>query len=155
MRHSKRLVVVLVSAALTLAAVLAGLSLSSDPGTAAESAGGSEPAHVEEVEGSALSRVILSEKAAERLDIQTEAVRNEQIGGAPRKVIPYGAVLYDAHGKTWAYTNPEPLTFVRAEIVVDRIEGDHAFLTEGPDAGTAIVKVGVAELFGTEYGVGH
>ena len=74
--------------------------------------------------------------------------------GAQRKVIPYGAVIYDLYGETWVYTNPEPLVFVRHPIRVDYIEGDLAVLWEGPPAGTAVATVGVAELFGTEFGVG-
>jgi hypothetical protein len=74
--------------------------------------------------------------------------------GEKRKVIPYGAVLYDLHGETWVYTNPETLIFVRHSIVVDYIEGGMAVLIDGPPAGTAVATVGVAELFGTEFGVG-
>jgi len=62
-------------------------------------------------------------------------------------------VLYGVHGETWVYTNPEPLVFIREPIVIDYIEGDLAVLSEGPEAGTAIVTVGAAELFGTETGV--
>ena len=75
-------------------------------------------------------------------------------GGEKRKVIPYSAVLYDARGRSWVYTNPEPLVFVRHPIRIDTIEGDNVLLTEGPAAGTAVVTVGGAELFGTEFGVG-
>lgn len=73
--------------------------------------------------------------------------------GTLTKVIPYAAVIYDPQGATWVYTNPEPLTFVRHSIVVDYIEGELAILLEGPSAGTAVVTVGAAELFGTETGV--
>ncbi len=212
-----------------------------------------EPAMVEPFEGD-LNRVILTEKAAERLDIQTALVRDEQVVrkrtvggevldspetnlrrvtvrvslnqsdlnkvdqsqpalvlpltsteeatgllaqpvGAPasekpedadgalyyrvdvadhgltpgqivlvelslvgseglQKVIPYAAVLYDLHGETWVYTNPNPLVFIRHPILVDYIENEQAVLIEGPPAGTAVATVGVAELFGTEFGVG-
>jgi hypothetical protein len=90
--------------------------------------------------------VILTEKAAQRLDIQTAPI------GAGN-VIPYAAVLYGLNGETWTYTNPEPLVFVRQSIVIDRIEGDSAFLSEGPDTGTAVVIIGAAELYGAEVGV--
>jgi hypothetical protein len=69
------------------------------------------------------------------------------------KVVPYAAVLYGVHGETWVYSNPEPLVFVREPIVVDYIEGHVAYLSEGPDVGTAVVTVGAEELFGTETGV--
>ena len=64
-------------------------------------------------------------------------------------------MLYDPDGATFTYTSPEPLVFVRAPITIDRIEGDVAYLTEGPATGTSVVTVGAAELFGTELGVDH
>jgi hypothetical protein len=70
------------------------------------------------------------------------------------KVVPYAAVLYDARGNTWAYTNPKPLTFVRHAIHIDYIEGDLAVLSDGPPSGTEVVIVGAAELFGAETGIG-
>lgn len=75
--------------------------------------------------------------------------------GMQRTVIPYSSLIYDLNGDTWIYTNPAPLAFVRERVTVDYIDGDNAVLTEGPSAGTAIVSVGVAELYGTEFGVGH
>lgn len=75
-------------------------------------------------------------------------------GGEKRKIIPYAAVLYDAKGNTWVYTNPEPLVFIRQPIQIDTIAGDEVILLNGPPAGTALVTVGGAELFGTEFGVG-
>ena len=104
-----------------------------------------KPAVVERVEGSSLGRLTLTAKAAQRLDIQTTPVSGS--------VIPYAAVLYGLHGETWTYTNPEPLVFVREPIVIDHIEGDSAFLSEGPDTGTAVVIIGVAELYGAEVGI--
>lgn len=114
-----------------------------------ESASG--PATVEEIEGTDLSRITLTAKAAERLDIQTAAVVKNGAG----KIIPYSALLYSPTGETWAYVSPEPLTFVREAIVVDRIDGDKAFLTKGPAAGVKVATVGVAELYGAESGLGE
>ena len=116
-----------------------------------------EPAQVEHVEGSELSRVTLTEKAIERLGIQTAPVRESHVSRSesPRKVVPYASVLYDAHGKTWVYKSPEPRLFVRHSIDVDYIEGDLAILSDGPPAGTDVVTVGVAELYGTEFEIGH
>jgi hypothetical protein len=115
--------------------------------------GYSEPALVEPIEGTALNRVTLTQKAAERLGVETAAVEDEEVGGAPAKVLPYSAVLYDANGDTWTYTNPEPLVFIRHQISIDRVDGESAILSEGPDAGTKVVTVGAAELIGTEFGV--
>lgn len=105
-----------------------------------------EPFQLEVIEGSDFQRVILTEKAAQRLDIQTAPVGDGN-------VIPYAAVLYGLNGETWTYTNPEPLVFVRQSIVIDHIDGASAFLSEGPDSGTAVVVIGVAELYGAEVGV--
>jgi hypothetical protein len=113
----------------------------------------SEPATLEPVEGTSLVRVTLTSHAAERVGVQTVPVRDA--GSGNEKVVPYGAVIYDAEGKTWVYTSPEPLVFVRAPIAVDRVEGRKVFLSEGPATGTEVVSVGTAELFGAEFEVGH
>jgi hypothetical protein len=111
------------------------------------------PSKLEPIEGSDIQRVILTEKAAERIDIQTSPVRDEQVNGSERKVVPYAAVIYDLSGATWVYTNPAPLAFVRESITIDFIEGDRAVLVNGPSSGTEVVTVGVAELYGAETGV--
>ena len=72
-----------------------------------------------------------------------------------RKVIPYGAILYDTKGQTWTFTNPEPLVFIRHSVTVERISGDKVILTEGPPVGTTVVTVGSAELMGAESKYGH
>lgn len=113
-----------------------------------------EPARVEPIEGSEFKRVILSQRAAERLDLQTVAIREEQIDGTARRVVPYAAIIYGTNGETWIYTNPEPLVFVRQAVTVERVEGDQAILSEGPPSDTAVAVVAVAELFGVETGWG-
>ena len=75
--------------------------------------------------------------------------------GATQKVVPYSSLLYDADGRTWVYVSPEPLSYVREEVEVDYILGDRVFLTDGPEKGTPVVSVGAAEVFGTEFEVGH
>jgi hypothetical protein len=114
-----------------------------------------EPAKVEPVEGSdGLSRVTLTAEAAQRIDLQTAVVRTEGEGAAERTIVPYSAIVYETDGATWVYTSTEDLSFVRDRIVVEDIEGDRAVLLEGPAAGTEVVTVGVAELFGAENGIG-
>jgi glutamine amidotransferase PdxT len=49
------------------------------------------------------------------------------------------------------YTEIAPLTFVRAPIVIDEIDGNVVILKSGPPAGTRIVSVGGEELLGTEF----
>ena len=71
----------------------------------------------------------------------------------PRKIIPYSAVIYDLSGQAWAYVNTEPHTYVRQPITVDYSQGAMTVLKDGPAAGTAVVSVGAAELFGAETGV--
>ncbi len=141
------------AAALILLVVALGLSVSAcSRGQAAEEEGGDRGAKVEPVEGTDLSRVTLSQQAAERLGIQTAQVR---AGTAARKIIPYAAVLYDETGDTWTFTSPAPLTYLRQHIEVDLIEKDEAILLKGPAVGTRVVTVGAAELLGTELGVGQ
>ncbi len=74
--------------------------------------------------------------------------------GQGRKIVPYAAVLYDPKGNTWVYTNPQPLVFIRQPIYIETIRGNEVILSGGPPAGTAVVTVGGAELYGTEFGVG-
>lgn len=75
--------------------------------------------------------------------------------GTLRNVVPYSAVIYGAHGESWVYTSPEPLTYVRHPISIDYVEDDLAVLSDGPPVGTDVVTVGVAELLGTEFEIGH
>lgn len=116
-----------------------------------------EPALIEKVEGSEFNKVTLTEKASERLDIQSEPVRELESDSGMSMVVPYSAVIYGLNGETWAYIrNPgeNSLTFVREPIVVDRIEGGLAFLSDGPAVGTQVVTVGAALLYGADTGVG-
>ena len=93
-----------------------------------------KPATVEHIEGQEVSRITLTPKAAERLDIKTATVPGPQLtrSGARRPVVPYASVLYDAKGVTWVYTSPEPLVFVRHRITVDYIDGDQTSLERTP-----------------------
>lgn len=135
---------------LVLALVLAGCKHPDE-----EEAGENEVATVEPIQGSDVSRVTLSEAAADRLAIETVPVESSGHGEKGQTTIPYAAVLYDPAGGTWTYTNPEPLVFVRAAIKVMRIDGGQAVLSAGPSPGTEVVTAGAAELLGTEYEVGE
>lgn len=139
---------------LILTVVATGLQLAA---TAAMSASESEtakkerPSKVESIDGSKVKRVTVTEKAAQRLDIQTGVVASD---GAGQLSAPYASIVYDISGGTWVYTVPKPLTYVRQSVVVQSIKGDKALLKEGPAPGVAIVTVGVAELYGAEKGIG-
>ena len=145
-RNRWMIAVLIIAAALTLTACAAKTT---------ESSTSSPPARVERIGETDFSRVILTAEASKRLDIQTAPVRDAQVRGKLRKVVPYASVFYDLNGATWVYTNPEPLTFVRARISVDYLDVDMAVLSDGPTSGTQVVTVGSPELYGTEFGVGQ
>ena len=133
---------------LALAIAIAGLA-GCDQGTV-DAAPEPPAADSEPIAGSELSRITLVESAVRRLGIET----GEVVELGPDLTVPYGALLYDAQGAAWAYTNPKPLVYVREAIEVDRIEGDLVILSAGPPPGTAVVTVGGAELYGVESGIG-
>lgn len=110
------------------------------------------PSKVEPIEGSEFSRVTLTEKAVERLGLQTVPVQVKEMS-SEHLAVPYSAVLYGLQGETWVYTNPEPLVYIRQPIVIDFIDGDWAALLKGPEVDTPVVTVGVSLLYGTEVGV--
>ena len=125
--------------------VFAGFLLSACGGNIPVTGEKVAPSKLEPIEGSELQRVILTEKAAERIGLETVTASGMEV--------PYQAVIYDIEGNTWIYTMPEPLTFVREPIVIDRIEGDTVFLAESLPSEFNVVTVGVAEIYGTETGV--
>ena len=140
MTRHRLLITGLAVAALALGACNSGTS----------SAPKTEAITIVEDEASGLKTLTLSEKAAQRLGVETA-----EVGGAGSGMtIPYAAVVYDATGKTWTYVNGEPLTYKRAEITVDEIDGETARLSAGPPAGSQVVTTGAAELYGAEIGVG-
>jgi hypothetical protein len=114
-----------------------------------EEEGGYEPAVVEPIEGTELARVTLTEDAARRIGLDTEPVSIR--GGLI--VVPESAVWVDVNGDEWVYTAPEPLAFVRAQVVVDRYDDGSAFLSDGPAPGTEVAPIGVPQLIGSEFGI--
>src|SRR5689334_6874029 len=54
-------------------------------------------------------QIILTQVGARRSGVQTAPAR---AGHPASVVIPYSAVVYDPSGKTYAFTNPRPLTYV-------------------------------------------
>lgn len=144
-----------ISGLIVLSLIIPFLQLAACAESPEEVEGEEKYARVEPVEGTEVSSVTLTEVAVKKLDIQEAQIGDEQINGKLRKVIPYAAVLYDPEGVTWAFTNPEPLVFIRREIKIDYIESGKAVLLDGPPTGTSVVTVGAAELFGVEIGVGE
>ena len=134
---------------LTLAVMLATGLLVAACARPAAPAAKTKPAVAENIAGSNLKLVILTEEAAKRIDLRTELIRIE----GDTRVMPYDAIVYDKSGTTWAYTPADrPLTYVRQSIEVDSVQGKVVHLKNGPAPGTPVVTVGVAELFGVEYG---
>jgi hypothetical protein len=127
-----------------------GLATMTQATATVEVPGHVEPATIESIEGTGLYRMTLTDRAAERVGLETTSVAEQQVDGKIQRTIPYSAVIYDADGGTWAYTTDEHLTFVRDEISVERIDGDTAYLSDGPATGTEVVTVGAAELVGLE-----
>jgi hypothetical protein len=96
-------------------------------------------------------QVEMEAEAVERLDIQSTPVRKGARGS--ELMIPYAAVVYGPSGDTWTYARPEPRIFERAPIDIDRIDGNKAFLSDGPRPGTQVVTQGAPELLGVEIGI--
>src|SRR5882672_182923 len=87
------------------------------------------PAKVEAIPGAEVSKLTLTQDAVNRIGIKTEPVGT---------TIPLSAVFYDKDGKTWAFTNPEPRTYVRQPVTIATVAGEVATLKSGPAPGTAV-----------------
>jgi hypothetical protein len=113
-----------------------------DTAVTVESAGEDQPA-----------RLTVSERGVERLGLRTEPVR--AVSGQPgvTEAISYSAVVYDADGKSWAYSSPSPRTYIRVPLEINSITGRTVLLKSGPPVGTRIVVVGAPELVGAESGI--
>ena len=113
-----------------------------DTAVTVESAGEDEPA-----------RLTLSERGQERLGLRTEPVRaiSGQLGVT--EAVSYSAVVYDADGKSWAYSSPSPRTYIRVPLEINSITGKTVLLKSGPPVGTQVVVVGAPELVGAEAGI--
>src|SRR5215208_7565622 len=96
MKHTKLFVLILM--------LVVALQLAACGPKAAATTEKISPSTLEEIEGSELKRVILTEKAAERIGVQTVP--------ASEMEVPYAAVIYDTAGNTWLYTSPAPRTVV-------------------------------------------
>jgi hypothetical protein len=116
-----------------------------------ETASHHDPAELEPIKGTDVNRVIIDAEGVERAGIQTAPIRQNGQG----TVMPHSAVIFDAEGHTYTYTSPEPRTYVRQKIVIDDVVGDSVMLSDGPPAGTEVVTVGAALVYGSEFEVAH
>jgi len=133
-------------------AVAVGLGLSGCGGSAqgAAPAPMEQPASLAEGHDGAPGTVLLSEAAEKRLGIRTAAV---SAAAAGELTVPYGAVVYQPDGSSWAYVQTSPRHFQRQRLAIVGITGETVTLSSGPPAGTAVVVQGSAELVGVETGI--
>jgi hypothetical protein len=120
---------------------------SSEPETASDEG----LAQIDDIAGSDVKKITMSEEAVERIGVETVPVAAADGG---RVQVPSATVLYDQAGRTWVFTEPEHDVFVRQEVTIIGTKGEDTILSTGPTADTPVVTVGVAELYGTELGVG-
>ncbi len=118
----------------------------------ASEAGTDRPHKILKLAGTSDRLIKLSPKAAKRLDIQTSEIGLDAAG---KKFAPYDAVFFDIMGESWVYINPSPLGYLKRKVTIQTVEGNAAYLVDGPPEGTKVVTVGVAELNGAELGIGH
>ena len=122
MRSTRR---ALSNALLAILVVALGTGCSGSSSTVNEKV---EPAVLEPIEGTDLYRVLLTESAAIRLDIQTDEVTESDLG----LTVPSAALIVDTEGTFWVYTNPEPLAYERAIVDPVREDAGVAYFTNGP-----------------------
>jgi hypothetical protein len=106
-----------------------------------------EPAHLESAGPDQPARVILTDEAQRRIQLQTTLVKPH--GGDVS--VEDDALVYDKKGKPWVFTVIGPLTYVRAAVGIKEVnENNVVILSSGPPPGTEVVTVGAIELWGTE-----
>ncbi len=76
-------------------------------------------------------------------------------GAADTLTVPWAAVVHDINGGAWVYERVGERTYSRRPIQVRFVNDGIAALQSGPAVGALVVTAGAAELFGTEFGVGH
>ena len=151
--------------AVVLIAAALGLAGCSETASGSPVDGKVIPAKIEAIPDQDVKKVTFTEQAAQRIGVETGAIAVAPAsllpaGATPSPsmtVVPYSAIIYDPNGVTWVYTVPEPLTYVRAKVVVETVggsEGTEAVLSDGLPAGTTVVTKGVIELYGAELGIG-
>jgi dipeptidase len=118
-----------------------------------------KPSKVEAVAGTEAKKVVLTEQAVTRLGLQTATVAARTVraaGGrtATRTTAPYSALLYDSKGDTWVFEVVGERAYLRKKVAVEIVDGETVVMTSGPAAGTTVVTVGAAVLYGAELGTG-
>jgi hypothetical protein len=107
------------------------------------------PATLGSADAAGVKTVTFTADAAQRVRLQTSPVAAAGRGVA----VDYAALIYDKKGQSWVYTVPQPLTFLRMKVTVDRIEENRATLSVGPAPGVQVVTTGAAEVYGAELDI--
>jgi hypothetical protein len=133
----------------SLAAVMIALLVAACTHADDEAGPGYAPATIGSADAAGVKTVTFTEDAAKRVRLQTSPVVASGRGVA----VDYAALIYDKKGQSWVYTVPQPLTFLRVKVTVDRIEESRATLSVGPAPGVQVVTTGAAEVYGAELDI--
>ena len=133
----------------SLATVLIALSVAACTHGDEETGPKYAPATLGSADAAGVKTVTFTADAAQRVRLQTSPVAAAGRGVA----VDYAALIYDKKGQSWVYTVPQPLTFVRMKVTVDRIEKNRATLSVGPAPGVQVVTTGAAEVYGAELDI--
>lgn len=111
------------------------------------------PATVEPIGDGRTAWVSVTAEAARRIGLDVSPVE----GTAGALQVPYSALIHDADGAMWVYVADaeDQLRFRRIEVEVTAVTADQVTLREGPTPGTVVAGHGAAQLYGTEFEVGH
>jgi hypothetical protein len=133
----------------SLATILIALSVTACTDASEETGHGYAPATIGPADAAGVKTVTFTDDAAQRVRLQTSPV----VASGRGVDVDYAALIYDKKGQSWVYTVPQPLTFLRVKVTVDRIEGNRATLSVGPAAGAQVVTTGAAEVYGAELDI--
>jgi preprotein translocase subunit SecF len=133
----------------SLATALIALSGTACTQTSDETGPKYAPATLGSADAAGVKTVTFTDDAAQRVRLQTSPV----VAGRRGVAVDYAALIYDKKGQSWVYTVPQPLTFVRRKVTVNRIVDNRAMLSEGPAPGVQVVTTGAAEVYGAELDI--
>jgi hypothetical protein len=108
-----------------------------------------EPATLETPGPGQPARVTFTEEAARRVALQTTVVQ----AAGDDVSMDYAALVYDKAGKPWVFTVIEPLSYMRAPVIIKEVTDNRVTLSSGPPAGTEVVTVGAIQVWGAELGI--
>jgi hypothetical protein len=133
----------------SLATVLIAMSVTACTQTSEETGPKYAPATLGSADAAGVKTVTFTDDAARRVRLETSPV----VASGRRVAVDYAALIYDKKGQSWVYTVPQPLTFVRMKVTVDRIDKNRATLSVGPAPGVQVVTTGATEVYGAELDI--